>query len=257
MGPVDVAWLDERQDADLAQAARLDAAPRQAGRSGTRVPGVQAAAAAGGAVLATTLGLVGRLRAGRPLHPQGASYAARVRLGGEARSTVPWLDEPGSWRGTLRVSRGVGLPRALPDVYGIALRVDGPDGPFDLLLATTGTGPVGRLFFVPRPGPSAGALTTLLPVRSDGGPLVLCVTTPEGAALDDLGMPTWLELGYAHGAGPWHRAGEVLVGERLGPEAERARHDPVLHQLPDTTQYPVVRRLREPAYAAARSVPVR
>jgi hypothetical protein len=218
-------------------------------------PALEALGAAGGAVLAASLGAVGRLRGDRPLHPHGASYAARVRLHGAARSAVPWLDEPGSWRATLRVSRGIGLPAWLPDVHGIALRVlEGPEGPFDVLVAHTGSGPLSRFVFLPRGRVADGALTTLLPVRSGAGPLVLRLAAPLGASLDANGMPSRLDLSYAHGLGAWHPAGEVLVGERLGPAAERAHHDPVLHQLPDTDQYRLVRRLREPAYATARAV---
>ncbi len=217
---------------------------------------IHAAGSVGGAALTTTFALLGRLRGGRPLHPQGATYAARVRIDGRAASGVPWLDEPGSWEATLRVSRGVGLGTPLPDVLGIALRVD-PDGrPFDLLLASTGDSAAGRFVFVPRGGVADGPLTTLLPVRSARGPLLLRVTAAAAGPVAGYGLPPVLVLSYAHGTGAWHEAGEVLVGRRLAPDVERERHDPVIHQLPDTAQYPLVRRLREPAYAAARTVPV-
>ena len=71
----------------------------------------------------------------------------------------------------------------------------------------------------------------------------------------ELSLPARLTLAYAHGGGPWHQVGEIVVGARLDPETERERHDPVLRELPGTAQYPVIRALREPAYRAARAVP--
>jgi len=218
-------------------------------------PVLDASSRAGGALLAVTFAALGRLRRGRPLHPQGATYSARIRITGGCDSGVPWLDEAGSWDARLRVSRGIGLSRNLPDVYGVALRVDGEGDPFDLLFASTGDSPVGRFLFVPRGGVAQGPLTTLLPVRSRRGPLLLRLTAASIGPVDSLGLPAVMALAFAHGTGPWHEAGQVLVGRRLGPDADRERHDPVAHQLPDTRQYRVVRRLREPAYAAARATP--
>jgi hypothetical protein len=65
-------------------------------------------------------------------------------------------------------------------------------------------------------------------------------------------VPDRLSLAYAVGAGPWVTVGEVAVGAVVEGEDDPRRHDPVLHQLPGTSQFPVVRFLREPAYAAAR-----
>ncbi len=221
--------------------------------TGSRV--VTAAASVGGRVLGGAFGAVARVRGGRPLHPQGATYAARVTMSGKARSAVPWLDEPGWYDAVLRVSRAMGLPLSLPDIYGVALRVDLPgSGPFDLLFASTGDSAGGRFVLRLRPGVEAGPLTTLLPVRSPKGPLVLRLVAATASPVEELSMPAALVLSYAHGTGPWRDVGDVVVGALQGPETEQERHDPVLHQLPGTEQYAVVSRLREPAYRAARAV---
>lgn len=218
----------------------------------------EVASAAGGLVLAATSAVVARLRRGRPLHPQGASYRAQITISGAAESGVPWLDDPGTHAATLRVSRGVGLPRALPDVYGIAIRIQGlVEGPADLLFASTGDSALGRFVFAPRAAVEHGPLTTLLPVHSDRGPLVLRLTLADGAPATELTLRNPLLLSYAMSTGDWSPAGEVRVVERLGPSAEQERHDPVAHPLPGITQYNVVRLLRGPAYRAARSVAVR
>ena len=223
-----------------------------------RLPLRAAASAAGGLALAGTFAAVSRLRRGRPLHPQGASYAATITISGAAESGVPWLDHLGTHDATLRVSRGAGLPVALPDVHGVAIRILGlAEGPADLLFASTGDSPLGRFEFVLRAAVEHGPMTTLLPVRSEQGPLVLRLTPANHNPAAELALPSPLLLSYAMGTGDWSPAGEVHVVDRLGPVAELERHDPVTHPLPGTAQYNVVRLLRGPAYRAARSVPVR
>ncbi|HYN55947.1 MAG TPA: hypothetical protein VES03_02000 [Motilibacterales bacterium] len=218
----------------------------------------EAASAAGGLVLAATFAAVARLRRGRPLHPQGATYAATITISGAGESGVPWLDDSGTHDATLRVSRGVGLPLALPDVYGVAIRIQGlADDPADLLFASTGDSPLGRFLFAPRAAVEHGPMTTLLPVRSERGPLVLRLTPADRAPAAELALPSPLLLSYALGTGDWWPAGEVRVGDRLGLETELERHDTVAHPLPGIAHYNVVRLLRGPAYRAARSEPIR
>jgi hypothetical protein len=201
---------------------------------------------------------VGALRRDRALHPRGVSAAAVVRTTGRAASGVPWLDEAGDTEVTVRFSRATGLPRRLPDIHGVALRVPGPalgrEGPADLLFAGTGDSRLGRFLLVPRLRPDAGPLTTLLPYRSARGPLLLRLV-PTGGLRNDDGVPAGYALSYAVGTGRWHEVGEILVGALLPEPVDRVRHDPVLNLLPGTRQYGFVARLREPSYRAARSVP--
>ena len=206
-------------------------------------------------------GTLARLRDDRPLHPQGASYAGTVTTTGHGRSGVPWLDRPARHEVSVRVSRAVGLPRWMPDVYGIAVRAQVAGGrPADLLFASTGDSVGGRLMLRPRRVVGTGPLTTLLPVRSPNGALVLRLTAtapqPEPQPEEVLTPPSTMALAYAHGTGPWRHCGELHVGARLDRRAEVERHDPVLNLLPGTEQYPALRSLREPSYRSARAVPV-
>src|SRR5690242_5558932 len=100
---------------------------------------------AAGAFLRSAFAGVGRLRpSAKPLHPHGVVRPATVRRTGCPETFgVPWLDEPGSDDALVRFSRGGGLPAVLPDVLGIALRIDPWGRPGDLLFATTGRGPIG------------------------------------------------------------------------------------------------------------------
>jgi hypothetical protein len=219
-----------------------------------------AAAGLVGAALAATFGAVALVRGRRPLHPEGISYSCTLTSDGTGRSGVPWLDDVGTTTATVRVSRAVGLPVRWKDIYGMALRVPAvrqvPGEPpwADLLFASTGDTAYGRFVLRLRDTVADGPLTTLLPVRAPAGPLLLRLlprTAGEPGEVD-LAPPTAMTLSYAVGRGPWCVVADVRVGARQARGVEAERHDPVAAQLPGTSQYEVVRRLREPAYRAAR-----
>jgi hypothetical protein len=172
---------------------------------------------------------------------------------------VPWLDEASSTPAEVRVSRAVGLPERVPDIYGVGLRVQvsrpgQPMAEADLLFASTGERAFDRFLLEPRFSLARGPVTTLLPVRSPNGPLLLRLSAAEGAGVTNDGVPREMVLSYAVATGPWVSAGRVVLGEVL-TVVDEERRDPVVHELPGTSQYDAVRRLREPAYRAARRVP--
>jgi hypothetical protein len=223
---------------------------RSAGRAAVQVAGLGLGAVFGAAAV---------LRHGRPLHPQGVTLQVTLLCDGSGRSGVPLLDEAGVSQGTIRVSRAMGLPPWLPDIYGVALRLPqapGDGDPADLLFASTGDSGLGRFTLLVHPQLVDGPVTTLLPVRAPAGALLLRLTPVPGSPAREVGpalrVPERLSLSYAVGTGPWVTVGEVAVGARVQGEDDPRRHDPVLHLLPGTTQYAVVQFLREPAYAAAR-----
>jgi hypothetical protein len=179
----------------------------------------------------------------KPLHPDGRIRRASVtRVGGSARTGVPWLDEPGRDDALVRFSRGVGLPAALPDVRGLAIRVRPGETPADLLLASTGLGRVSRFLLAPTWRGTGHPVTTLLPYRSPRGALLLAAR-PESEQR--------LELMWAGPVGPWVPFGALELGESLGDDTE-VSFDPIVNVLPGLRQYDWVTRLREPAYRAAR-----
>lgn len=226
-----------------------------------RAPAEAASGLAGG-LLALASGGAALLRGERPLHPDGVTYTASVTSRGTGTSGVPWLDEPGTTQVRLRVSRAMGLPARWPDVYGIAVRIplprrNPPSPPWaDLLFATTGDTPYGRYVLRLRRGAARGPLTTLLPVRAPAGPMLLRLRAPVGEPVpgDDLSLPPELTLSYAVGSRPWTDVADLVVGPRDPGGADRERHDPITAELPGTQQFEPVRRLREPAYRAARWV---
>ncbi|MFJ2259073.1 phosphodiesterase [Streptomyces sp. NPDC087844] len=114
-----------------------------------------------------------QLRRGPALHPYGLTCAAELEVvdDGGGLWGVPWLDEPGRYETTVRLSRAAGLPGRLPDGLGLALRVEGaagPGRPFDLLLTSSGRGRVGRHLPQPRTDVLSGPYSSLLPYRVGG-----------------------------------------------------------------------------------------
>src|SRR5215210_8975420 len=148
------------------------------------------AATAAGAVF----GGLARLRGRRSLHPDGVSYEATVRIDGDEQyAEVPLLARPGSHRALLRFSRGLGLPRALPDALGVAVRLcdlHGEGRHQDLLMTTSARPPVLHHLLLPAlRGPFGQPYSTILPYRvGDGIRLfgVLPLTTPAHDAHTDV-----------------------------------------------------------------------
>lgn len=198
-----------------------------------------------GSALGATFRVVGAVRpAGKPLHPDGAVRRGTLRRYGVRPPVgIPFLDQAGLDDVVVRLSRAAGLPRPLPDVHGLALRVPDGDGSHgDVLFATTGLGALSRFLLVPT-WSAARPMTTLLPYDTEIGPVVLGVR-PQGD--DDT-----FELLYAVRDGEWRPVGELRLSQEHHDEP--ISFDPVRNTLPGLAQYAAVRRIREPAYDAARS----
>jgi len=199
------------------------------------------AARGGGLVLGGATHLVSALRtAPKPLHPRGTVWAGVVtRTGGAEPTGVAWLDEPGSDEAIVRVSAAIGFPHGWPDIQGIAVHLPGQDGA-DLLFASTGAGQVTRyLLRLVRPT-TRHVASTLMPFRGPRGPVMLAATLLE---------PGEYALLRADGGGPWVGFGHLRLVAQL--DVERS-FDPVLNPLPGLECYDWARRLRVPAYRAAR-----
>ena len=204
--------------------------------------------AAVGLVLGAGFGLAARVRRDKPIHPAGHVGTALLDVVGPAPELgVPLFARSGQHDCLVRWSRSAGVPSPLPDVEGFALRVrDASDGrPADLLFASSGEGRLTR--YTPRlRGPrSHGPMSTLLPVVGATGPLMFLVEP-----LDDEDPPLRWRLSVAGAGSHWSTL--ALLAVTWGCD-EAVRFDPVINQFPGTGQYPLVRVLREPAYAMARS----
>ena len=210
----------------------------------------RSAADAGGKVLAASLAPLGPIRDAKPLHPDGTIRHATLDVTHPAPALqVPLFTESDTVPCLVRVSRAIGLPAPLPDIGGVAIRLR-PDAAVgsrgDLLFASTGTGHLTRWFLLAHRDPASSALTTLLPLSSASGP-VLFSLAPVGAG------PTAYQLSWARPRGDWLPLGRLTLGAALTPEEDPPiRFDPIENPVPGLTNYPLVTRLRAPAYAAAR-----
>lgn len=227
------------------------------------VPGRPSAWA--GRALAAVVAAIGRIRPGRPLHPEGLwlTGALVLRPGGD--SGIGWIDEGGREHVRVRLSRGIGLPSACPDILGLAMRCPLPDRrTADVLLATTGRGPLSRCLLIPRRDLRRAFFSSMMPWRGVHGPVQIAavgVPRPEPlpvrrAVLDArLAAAPWqVELLWARPNGRWQAFGAVTLTP--DPDGDdRVRFDPVRHVPAGARTYDWAARLRERAYARARRSP--
>ena len=205
----------------------------------------QAASAAGGLVLGGAARVLGAVRpSAKPLHPKGRVVRACLyRDGLEPALGVEFLDTKGIDEVLVRESRAIGLPGSVPDIQGLAVRVPKPDGTYgDLLFATTGWGKLTRFTLTTSRTTYGRPMTTLLPYRTEAGPIVLGAKGVGGHSV---------ELSCAIGDGEWRRVADLVITEQDAGDPTIS-FDPVLNQLPGLEQYDAVVKLRAPAYDAAR-----
>jgi hypothetical protein len=192
--------------------------------------------------------LLGKARGRKALHPRGQVLEGRVdRHGSISRTGVPWLDEAGIDHVAVRLSRSVGLPAPRADILGLALRIPVAPCRFgDVLMATTGSGLLGRYVLLPARRHGIRAYTSLFPYRTMAGPLLL-------AAIPTAGNPRHLELAYSRPRGPWLSFGTLKVTEAAYPGHDLdLSFDPVLNVIPGLDSYDWAARLRKFSYAASR-----
>ncbi|GAB3526956.1 hypothetical protein [Arthrobacter monumenti] len=198
----------------------------------------------------------------RPIHPQGVSLTGTIERFGAADSGLSWVDAPGVSPLHGRLSRSVGLPKSLPDIIGLGLRISDDGGSSDVLLASTGMSRVARFLLLPHKMASSARMTSLMPYRGDHGPVLLAARTlepadplPSGpeAFRSALGARDWqLALYFASPSGEWNRFGTLFLRPDAGPVDTDLRFDPVLNPLPGAGIYGWTSRLRVPSYATAR-----
>ena len=206
----------------------------------------RAASAAGGQVLRAATRLVSARPAAKPLHPRGSVVRGTLhRFGAGDGTGAAWLDEAGDDRVLVRQSRAIGLPRPVPDIFGLAVRVPTGSGRHgDLLFASTGLGRLTRFALTAALSPYGRPMTTLLPYRTPAGPVLLSAVFRDERTLS---------LAWALRAGSWHPFAQLSLDDAPVDEADApVSFDPVRNVPPGLETYPWVRRLREPSYPTAR-----
>ncbi|WP_165978593.1 DUF1990 family protein [Actinomadura darangshiensis] len=217
------------------------------------------------ASFARTFALAARLRE-RPLHPRGLVVEATLILHGTSRYWgVPFLDDRAELPGQVRLSRALGLPSALPDVLGLALRwrqprTGGTQATAELLLATTGHARLGRHLLRPARRWSPAFYGSLLAHRAGDRRVLVGAAArraqrvpgglgPLARALDE--RPLLLDLLVATEFGPWERFGELrLHGPARTDDSEPTRFNPALNPVPELPPAGLLQQVRGPTYTA-------
>jgi hypothetical protein len=204
-----------------------------------------------GRLLGGIIGAVLLVRRPRPIHSVGevsAGELAWIPARGE-RSGIRWIDDvPSAAQAvTARMSRAIGLPRVLPDVLGLALRVETPEGDVDLNLSTTGFDFPGRFTPVLHRSLSQAWFGSLMPYRGTRGP-VLIAARLRGS--NGSGAERVFDLFHAGVRGKWRRFAEVRLSEARG-DRDDLRFDPLHRPPPGAATYEWARLLREPGYRIA------
>jgi hypothetical protein len=169
------------------------------------------------------------------------------RRGAVGRTGVLWLDEAGTNHVAVCFSRFLGLPA--PTQTSWVWHCGSPrnlSSSVRCLLATTGTGHIGRYMLLPARRHGLRAYTSLFPFRTLAGPLLL-------AAIPTAGSPRQYELAYARPTGPWLSFGTLEVTQTTyrGHDLDLS-FDPVLNVVPGLETYHWAAQLRRFPYAASR-----
>lgn len=178
-------------------------------------------------------------------------FRGTVRWGGpQRRSGIAWIDSPPPSRETpvrARLSRSIGLPEALPDILGLALRVTVPEGgTADVEFASTGRIFPLRFALLPVLRAERARFGILLPYRGRQGSVLLSARTLEGGPSSS----SWqLVLSTATLRGRWHAF--AIVALRRDPDQDdQPRFDAGRRLLPGARTAAWVRAVRQPSYDA-------
>ena len=203
-------------------------------------------------------------RGRRIFHPAGSAYRARFeRLPTPAPGGVAVLEDRFEHDAVVRFSRGLGVPRPLPDFLGLALRlpeVYGGGRHQDFLLATTGSRPLGHTVPLPAASFFGRAFSSLLPHRLGGetrlvgafalepelaaGELEPLAELEEAAAVSEVRFAVAL----AGATTSWRPVALLTVGDPASPaEAAALRFNP-WNTGGGIEPAWAVNRLRDPAY---------
>ena len=213
-----------------------------------------------GALLAGIAGV----RGGKAVHPAGVVYGASLVVDGApaAPRASSLLSTPSTRRAVVRFSRSIGLPRPLPDLLGVSLRVldaYGPGRPQDVLMVSSVDLPVLHHIFVPATDFQQRPYSSSLPYRAGEDTVILGVTpdpssprlggSDEFERLDRAAVTGDLvfALAVASVSGRFQRVGSLVVEARLPETVDALRFNP-FNCCGGLEPVGVLNRLRDYAY---------
>lgn len=198
---------------------------------------------AAGVSIGAVMAVLAAVRRGKAFHPTGVMYEARLAITGApaAPQAAELLSRPGEHRAIARFSRAVGLPRPIPDLLGLSLRVPDAYGHGrhqDFLLVTSADYPVLHHIFLPALDVQQLPYTSALPYRA-GDDLFLVGAVPRRDSPRPCGEDEFDRLGAAAStgrlafdlavapiAGRFRPVGTLRIGTRMGHELDALRFNP-------------------------------
>ena len=198
---------------------------------------------AAGLSIGAVLAALAAVRRGKAFHPDGAVYDARLAIEGtpSAPRAAVLLSRQGEHRAIARFSRAVGLPRPIPDLLGLSLRVPDAYGTGrhqDFLLVTSADYPILHHIFLPARDVQQRPYTSSLPYRAkDDLFLVGAVPQPGSPRADGRNEFERLEAAASTGRlafdiavarifGRFGPVGSLHIGRRLSHELDALRFNP-------------------------------
>ncbi|MGE5636570.1 MAG: hypothetical protein ACM3UV_06495 [Nocardioidaceae bacterium] len=196
-----------------------------------------------GVSLGAVLASLSAVRRGKVVHPDGVVHDARLIVPGEAAAprAARLLSQPGEHRAVVRFSRSLGLPRPLPDLLGLSVRVLDPYGPGchqDFLLVSSADLPILHHLFLPARDVQQRPFTSSLPYRAGGETFLVGALPDHGSPLPSGGdefdrieaaaatKQLRFHLAVASAWGRFRPVAELGVGRRLPAELDALRFNP-------------------------------
>jgi hypothetical protein len=194
--------------------------------------------------LSSALAGLAAVRRGKPVHPHGVTYTGELTILGHAEAPAArLLSEPAQYGVVVRFSRSLGLPRPLPDLLGVALRVlsvYGPGEDQDLLFISSVDRPILHHLFVPSGEVWAAPYSSSLPFRSGPRRFLLGLLPHLQGDERPAGADEFERLAGAVTAGRLRvdlmlaavngrfrtRLGEIRLDSEAAPELDALRYNP-------------------------------
>lgn len=198
---------------------------------------------AGGYAVGLVLAGLAGVRRGKAVHPHGAVYEAELVVHGysDAVARTELLGTSGRRPALVRFSRSLGLPRPLPDLLGMSVRVPDAYGHRqhqDFLLVTSVDAPVMHHLFLPASDAQQRPYSSSLPYRAGDRTLIVgALPRPEsprfegGNELQRLAASAAtkrlaFDLAVAELWGRFRPVAKLEVGSPLPAEADALRFNP-------------------------------
>jgi hypothetical protein len=171
----------------------------------------------------TAMAALAAVRRGKAVHPHGVVHRATLTVPGlpEAPQGAQLFARAGEHEALVRFSRSIGLPRPLPDLLGLSLRVVdayGAGAHQDFLLVTSIDAPILHHVFVPAGSVDRRPYSSSLPYAAGGEEFLV------GALPTD--SPERFHLAVAAPEGRFRPVAEIRLGARLPGTADALRFNP-------------------------------